>query len=84
GATGVFNLSGPDGMNILELVQRVGRFFNLDTSVVTPVKSDTLGQPAKRPPKTGFILDKARKELGYAPRSFEEGLALLREQLRAD
>lgn len=81
GATGIFHLSGPDGMSILELVQRVGRFFGLDTSVVTPVKSDTLGQPARRPPRTGFFLDKARKELGYAPHSFEEGLAVLCDQL---
>jgi dTDP-4-dehydrorhamnose reductase len=80
-ATGVFNLSGPDGMSILELVQRVGRFFQLDTAVVTPVKSDSLGQPAKRPPVTGFVLDKARRELGYAPRHFEEGLAVLKAQL---
>lgn len=81
GATGVYNLSGPDGMSILELVQRVGAFFHLDTSVVTPVKSDSLGQPARRPPRTGFVLDKARRELGYAPHSFEEGLAVLRAQL---
>lgn len=81
GATGVYNLSGPDGMSILELVSRVGAFFGLDTSVVSPVKSDSLGQPAKRPPKTGFILDKARKDLGYAPRGFEAGLAVLRDQL---
>lgn len=81
GAVGIFNLSGPDGMSILELVQRVGAFFHLDTSVVTPVKSDTLGQPAKRPPRTGFVLDKARKELGYAPRGFDEGLAVLKKQL---
>ena len=83
GATGIFNLSGPDGMSILELVQRVGAFFHLDTSVVTPVKSDTLGQPAKRPPRTGFVLDKARRELGYSPRGFEEGLAMLKMQLEA-
>lgn len=81
GATGVFNLSGPDGMSILELVNRVGAFFSLGTTVVSPVKSDSLGQPAKRPPKTGFVLDKARKELGYAPRGFEAGLAVLRDQL---
>jgi dTDP-4-dehydrorhamnose reductase len=81
GATGIFNLSGPDGMSILELVQRVGAFFHLDTSVVTPVKSDSLGQPARRPPCTGFVLDKARRELGYAPRGFEEGLAVLKDQL---
>jgi dTDP-4-dehydrorhamnose reductase len=81
GATGIYNLSGPDGMSILELVQRVGAFFHLDTSVVTPVKSDSLGQPARRPPRTGFVLDKARRELGYAPHGFEEGLAVLRAQL---
>ncbi len=83
GATGIYHLSGPDGMSILELVQRVGAFFHLDTSVVTPVKSDSLGQPAQRPPRTGFILDKARRELGYAPRHFEEGLAVLAGQLKA-
>ena len=80
-ATGIFNLSGPDGMSILELVRRVGAFFHLNSSVVTAVRSDTLGQPAKRPPRTGFVLDKARRELGYAPRGFEAGLAVLKEQL---
>lgn len=81
GATGIYHLSGPDGMTILELVSRVGAFFHLDTSVVSPVKSDTLGQPAKRPPRTGFVLEKARRDLGYAPRSFEQGLAVLKGQL---
>lgn len=83
GAQGIFHLSGPDGMSILELVQRVGAFFKLPTGVVTPVKSDSLGQPAKRPPVTGFVLDKARRELGYAPHGFEQGLAILRDQLEA-
>ncbi|MBL7964051.1 MAG: SDR family oxidoreductase [Flavobacteriales bacterium] len=81
GATGIFHLCGPDGMSILELVMRVGKFFKLDTSRVTPVKSDTLGQPAKRPPRTGFYIDKARSELGYAPRGFEGGLAVVAAQL---
>lgn len=81
GAAGIYNLSGPDGMSILELVNRVGMFFELDTSGVSAVKSDSLGQPARRPPTTGFILDKARRDLGYAPRGFEGGLAVLRDQL---
>lgn len=81
GAVGIYNLCGPDGMSILELVQRVGHFFNLDPSVITRVTSESLGQPAKRPPRTGFILDKARRDLGFAPKGFEEGLAVLREQL---
>lgn len=80
-ATGIYHLSGPDGMSILELVERTGAFFGLGTGVVTPIKSDSLDQPAKRPPVTGFILDKACLDLGYAPHGFEDGLAILREQL---
>ena len=36
---------------------------------------------AKRPPKTGFILDKAINKLGYNPHSFEECLIIIDEQL---
>lgn len=81
GANGIFHLSGPDGMSILELVQRTGRFFGLATDQVVPVDSASLGQPAKRPPVTGFVLDKARRELGYEPHGFEAGLTLLKDQL---
>ncbi len=80
-ATGVFHLSGKDTMSILELVEKVGDFFNLDPSIITPIKSEVLNQPAKRPPRTGFIIDKAKLELGYAPHSFEEGLEILSRQI---
>lgn len=81
GSTGIFHLSGPDLMSILELVHQVAEHFGLDPSPIRPVKSGDLGQPAKRPPRTGFVLDKARKELGYAPHSFREGLDILGAQL---
>ncbi len=77
GATGIFHISGKDFMRIDEIVQRVAKFYNLDTSKMSLVSSESLGQAARRPPKTGFVLDKANKELGYAPLSFEEGLAQL-------
>ncbi|MCB9189701.1 MAG: NAD(P)-dependent oxidoreductase [Flavobacteriales bacterium] len=80
-ASGIFHLSGKDFMSILELVRRVAVFYNLDASKVTPIKSDTLNQAAKRPPVTGFVLDKAIRELEYSPLSFEEGLAQLKEEL---
>ncbi len=80
-ASGIFNISGKDYMNIYELVHRVARFFNLDTSIVQRSDSSTLNQPAKRPPRTGFVLDKSRSVLGYEPHSFEEGLAVVEKQL---
>lgn len=82
GATGIFHVSGKDVMSVLELVYRVADFWKLDKSLVTPVKSETIKQPAKRPPRTGFVIDKAKRVLGYNPHSFEEGLAVLDEQLK--
>ncbi len=81
-AQGIFNISGKDGMTILELVQRVADYFQLDKSNIVPVSSSTLNQAAKRPVKTGFILDKAMEVLGYNPRSFEEGIAILEAQMQ--
>ncbi len=82
GATGIYNLSGPETVSILELVYKIADFWKLDKSLVTPSKSTTLNQPAKRPPYTGFIIDKAKKELGYNPKTITEGLKVLDEQLK--
>jgi len=57
-------------------------YFNLDKSLIAKADSTTFTQPAKRPARTGFVLDKARKVLGYAPRSFREGIAMLAGQIR--
>lgn len=81
-ATGIYHISGKDIMSILELVYRVADFWKLDKNLVNPVKSDTLNQPAKRPPRTGFVLSKAIHDLGYNPHSFEEGLKILDGQLK--
>jgi dTDP-4-dehydrorhamnose reductase len=84
GATGIYHLSGPNTMSILELVYSVADFWKLDKSLITPSKSNTLNQAAKRPPRTGFDISKARKELGYAPHSFVDGLKILDAQLVAN
>lgn len=81
-AQGIFNISGKDLMNIYELVERVAKRYGLSMDKVTKVKSDTLNQPAMRPPYTGFKLDKAMTQLDYKPHSFEEGMELLEEQLK--
>lgn len=80
-ATGIYNISGKDQFSIIDLVRTVADYYGLDKSLINPVSSKTLNQAAKRPPKTGFILDKARKDLGYNPHSFKEGIALMEKQL---
>lgn len=82
GATGIYHVAGKDIMSILELTYKVADFWKLDKSLIKPVRSNSLSQPAKRPPRTGFILDKARMELNYQPHSFEEGLKILDRQMK--
>lgn len=80
-ATGIFHISGKDLMSIAELVRRVAAFFQLDGTNIKEISSESLNQAAKRPPKTGFIIEKAKKLLDYQPKSFEQGLERLKKQL---
>lgn len=81
-AQGVYNASGKDMMSISELVAKVADYWNLDKTLIKEISAETLNQTAKRPAKTGFILDKTIRDLGYNPHSFEEGIAILDQQLK--
>jgi len=81
-AQGVYNASGKDMMSISELVAKVADFWHLDKNLINEISAATLNQTAKRPARTGFILDKAMTELNYHPHSFEEGLQILNQQLK--
>ena len=81
-AYGVFNASGKDIMSIFEMVECIANYFGNDTSNLTRISTSTLNQKAGRPPRTGFILNKAIKELGYNPHSFKECLAIIDKQLK--
>ena len=74
---GIFHIAGPETMSIFHLVERIAQFYGLPMSQVKRTDSSTLNQPAKRPPKTGFNLSKAKARLGYAPKKLEETLGLL-------
>lgn len=81
-AQGIYNISGKDFLNILEIAHLVADYYGLDKSLIKPSKSADIKQPAKRPPITGFIIDKAKRDLGYNPHSFVEGIKFLEEQLK--
>lgn len=80
---GIFHVSGAEYLGVHEIAYRVADFWQLDKSLISETDSRSLKQRAKRPPRTGFVIDKAREELDYAPHSLEEGLTLLDQQLAA-
>ncbi|MGV3558477.1 SDR family oxidoreductase [Larkinella arboricola] len=80
-AEGIYNISGKDFLTPYEMAIKTADYFQLDKSLITQADSSTFTQPARRPPRTGFVLDKPRRVLGYEPKSFEEGIAVLAAQI---
>ena len=80
-AFGVFHICGKDLMSIYEMVVAIANFYNFDVNLINRISAAKLNQKAKRPLKTGFILDKAINKLGYNPHSFKECLIIIEEQL---
>lgn len=80
-AHGIFHVSGKDYMTPYDIAIKSAEFFKLDKTLITPTDSSQFTQPARRPAKTGFIIDKARTELGFEPHTFDEGLAILARQI---
>lgn len=73
-AKGIFHLSGKDILTPYQMAIKTAEHLGFNSSLIKRVTAASFTQPAKRPAKTGFIIDKARRELGYEPLSFEEGL----------
>lgn len=71
---GIFHLCGPELLSIFQIVERIAQFLDVTMDNVERINSLTLNQPAKRPPKTGFDLDKSIHILGYHPTKIEETL----------
>ncbi len=78
--TGIYNIAGSEYMNRFELALKVAEVFNLEPSLIHPVKTKDLNQKAPRPLNSSFDLNKTLKELGCQLSDVEKGLQTLRQQ----
>lgn len=79
--TGVFHLAGSETLSISEIVRRIARKIGADENLVNEISSETLNQAAKRPPRTGFKLEKAKHILDYQPLELEKTIDILLNEL---
>ncbi|HEX5024774.1 MAG TPA: SDR family oxidoreductase [Agriterribacter sp.] len=73
-ARGIYHISGREVLTPYEMAIQVADYFGLDKSLMEKVDASVFSQPAQRPLKTGFIIEKAENDLGYRPLSFMEGI----------
>ena len=73
-ASGIYHISGAEMLTPYEIATATAKYLGLDETLIEKVDAASFSQVAKRPAKTGFIIDKATKELGFQPLSFTAGL----------
>jgi dTDP-4-dehydrorhamnose reductase len=81
GATGVFNISGSELLTPYQMAMETADYFGLNKELIVRTDSTKFTQPARRPMKTGFVIQKAMEQLGYSPKTFRMGISILAKQL---
>lgn len=78
---GIYNIAGKDIISRLDFTYNLCDVFGFDKSLVNPILTSDLKQPAPRPLKSGLITLKAETEFGFKPMDSKEGLQLLKYQM---
>jgi dTDP-4-dehydrorhamnose reductase len=74
----IWHISGPLPLiSVYDMALQIADYYSLDSTLIEPIASASLNQPAKRPPITGFVLSKAANYLNYKPIEFTNGLEKL-------
>jgi len=60
----IFHYGGSEFISRFEFAKKIANIFNLDSSLIIPIKTDDLNQKAKRPLKSGLITSKIEEVLG--------------------
>ena len=79
--TGVFNIGGKEFLSRFEFTNRIADYFNLDKKLISPILTEELNQPARRPLNSGLLILKAETELGYKPHSISESLSVIKKEI---
>lgn len=72
---GIWHICGDECLSIADIAYRVADYFKLDRSLIVPVTTEEMSEATPRPRFSGLSIEKAKRILGYAPHSLEEGMA---------
>ncbi|MBZ0179182.1 MAG: dTDP-4-dehydrorhamnose reductase [Melioribacteraceae bacterium] len=80
-AVGIYHIGGREVLNRYEFTLRIADFFDLEKSLIKRIKTEDLNQAARRPLKSGLVIQKAEKELDYFPKSIEKSFEKMRQEI---
>lgn len=74
--TGIYHIAGKDILSPYDMAITVAKVLDLNTDLIESVTSDSFPEPVRRAKKSGLFIDKAIRELNYAPHRFEDAIRL--------
>jgi len=83
-AKGVYHISSNELLSVYDMAIQVAETFGLNKDLILPIDSKKLNLKAKRPKKTGFMIEKAVAELGLKSENFKTQLARFKEELKSE
>jgi dTDP-4-dehydrorhamnose reductase len=81
GLTGVWHLAGPSVMDRYTFARLAASVFGLEAAGIVPVSTESLGQRAPRPRRSGLAVERAGRALATPLRSAREGLEAMRNAI---
>lgn len=74
--TGIYHIAGKDILSPYDMAITVAKVLDLNVDLIQSVTSDKFPEPVRRAKKSGLFIDKAIRELNYAPHRFEDAIRL--------
>jgi dTDP-4-dehydrorhamnose reductase len=78
---GIFHIAGNEICNRYVFALKIADIFGLDRSLIEEVTTAQLGQTAKRPMNSSFVLDKLANSIDWLPGNIDRSLKKLKLQL---
>ena len=75
--TGLLHIAGSELLSVYDFALKIADHFQLDKSLMLPVKTHSANRDESRPLISGFDLQRAKSLFGYHPKTIEEGLRFL-------
>jgi len=78
---GLYNYGGADYLNRFEFAQIIADIFNLDKTLISPIKTQSLNQTAKRPLNGGLKIEKIEQEFDIKCTDLNTSLNIIKSQI---
>lgn len=81
---GIYHIAGDERISRFDFAKNIAQVFELDETLINPIKSSVLVRKAKRPMDSSLSVEKAKKDLNMKLLNTREGLKEMKRDYKND